>query len=36
VDTGKRLMLIIGSDALGKDETIGKVLIKGFFFFLKR
>jgi selenium metabolism protein YedF len=31
VETGKRLMLIIGTDALGKDEAIGKVLIKGFF-----
>lgn len=31
VDTGERLMLIIGTDALGKDEAIGKVLIKGFF-----
>jgi selenium metabolism protein YedF len=31
VDIGKRLMLIIGTDALGKDEAIGKVLIKGFF-----
>lgn len=30
-DTGKRLMLIIGSDALGKEEAIGTVLIKGFF-----
>jgi len=31
VDTGKRLMLIVGNDVLGRDEAIGKVLIKGFF-----
>ena len=28
VDAGKRLMLIIGTDVLGKDEAIGKVLLK--------
>lgn len=28
---GLSLMLIVGTDALGKDEAIGKVLIKGFF-----
>jgi selenium metabolism protein YedF len=28
---GQSLLLIIGTDALGKDEAIGKVLIKGFF-----
>ncbi|NTW59893.1 MAG: sulfurtransferase-like selenium metabolism protein YedF [Nitrospirae bacterium] len=27
----KSLLLIIGSDVLGKEETIGKVLMKGFF-----
>jgi selenium metabolism protein YedF len=27
----KSLMLIVGSDVLGKEETIGKVLMKGFF-----
>jgi len=31
VDAGKRLMLIIGTDVLGKDEAIGKVLVKGLF-----
>lgn len=32
-DTGgaKNLMLIVGSDVLGKEEAIGKVLMKGFF-----
>ena len=30
-DTGKQLMLICGTDVLGKEEAIGKVLIKGFF-----
>jgi selenium metabolism protein YedF len=30
-NTGKRLMLIIGTDVLGKEEAIGKVLVKGFF-----
>jgi selenium metabolism protein YedF len=30
-DKGQSLLLIIGTDALGKDEAIGKVLIKGFF-----
>jgi selenium metabolism protein YedF len=32
-DTGgaKSLMLIVGSDVLGKEEAIGKVLMKGFF-----
>ena len=28
---GQSLLLIIGTDALGKDEAIGKVLMKGFF-----
>jgi hypothetical protein len=28
---GKSLMLIVGSDVLGKEEAIGKVLMKGFF-----
>jgi selenium metabolism protein YedF len=27
----KQLMLIIGTDALGKDEELGKKLVKGFF-----
>jgi len=27
----KSLMLVVGSDVLGKDETIGRVLVKGFF-----
>src|SRR5208283_5502300 len=27
----KDLLLIIGSDAIGKDETLGKILMKGFF-----
>ena len=27
----KRLLLIVGSDVLGKEEAIGKVLMKGFF-----
>ena len=27
----KSLMLVVGSDVLGKDETIGRVLMKGFF-----
>ncbi len=27
----KSLMLIVGSDILGKEEAIGKVLMKGFF-----
>jgi selenium metabolism protein YedF len=27
----KTLMLIIGTDSLGKDEDIGKKLVKGFF-----
>jgi selenium metabolism protein YedF len=27
----KDVLLIIGSDTMGKDETLGKVLIKGFF-----
>jgi DsrE/DsrF-like family. len=32
-DTGgtKSLMLIVGSDILGKEEAIGRVLMKGFF-----
>jgi selenium metabolism protein YedF len=28
---GQSLLIIIGTDALGKDEAIGKVLVKGFF-----
>jgi selenium metabolism protein YedF len=28
---GKSLLLIVGSDVLGKEEAIGKVLMKGFF-----
>jgi selenium metabolism protein YedF len=28
---GQSLLLIIGTDTLGKDEAIGKVLMKGFF-----
>jgi len=28
---GRSLLLIVGTDALGKDEAIGKVLVKGFF-----
>ena len=27
----KSLMLVVGSDFLGKEEAIGKVLVKGFF-----
>lgn len=27
----KDLLLIIGSDTMGKDETLGKILMKGFF-----
>ena len=30
-NTKKHLMLIIGSDALGKEEDIGRILVKGFF-----
>ncbi len=29
--TEKHLMLIIGSDAFGKEEELGKMLVKGFF-----
>lgn len=28
---GKDLLLIIGSDTMGKDEDLGKILMKGFF-----
>ena len=28
---GKSLLLIVGTDVLGKDEAIGQVLVKGFF-----
>ena len=27
----KSLLLIVGSDVMGKEETIGKILMKGFF-----
>ncbi len=27
----KHLMLVVASDALGKEEEIGKILVKGFF-----
>jgi selenium metabolism protein YedF len=30
-ETKKSLMLVIGTDTLGKDEDLGKVLMKGFF-----
>jgi selenium metabolism protein YedF len=29
--TGKDILMIIGTDTLGKDEDIGKILMKGFF-----
>jgi selenium metabolism protein YedF len=30
-DKEQSLLLIVGTDALGKEEAIGKVLVKGFF-----
>jgi selenium metabolism protein YedF len=30
-ETGKDILLIIGTDALGKEEKLGKILMKGFF-----
>ncbi|MBI5848205.1 MAG: sulfurtransferase-like selenium metabolism protein YedF [Nitrospirae bacterium] len=30
-ETDKSLMLIVGSDTLGKEELLGKMLVKGFF-----
>ena len=30
-EPGKDVLLIIGSDTIGKDETLGKILMKGFF-----
>ncbi|MEC4685778.1 MAG: sulfurtransferase-like selenium metabolism protein YedF [Nitrospirota bacterium] len=29
--TGKDILMIIGTDTLGKDEELGKILMKGFF-----
>ena len=31
LETKKTLMLIVGTDSLGKDEDLGKKLVKGFF-----
>ncbi len=30
-ETEKDVLLIVGSDTMGKDETLGKILMKGFF-----